>query len=204
MSRSRPTPKIYAALGICLGGLTFVLAACADGLLDPGSLQEAAAESVLEMSQDHYQEAATTRARRRWLRRVRRATRDFRRLSVAQESGYDVQATPCQETDAGGMGYHFANFGLLDDKLEETRPEILLYEPRPGGREKLVAVEYAIPYAFAPRDGEPPELHGVAFNQNDVFDLWVLHAWAWKKNPAGTFEGWNPRVSCRFDDQEAH
>jgi hypothetical protein len=23
-----------------------------------------------------------------------------------------------------------------------------------------------------------------------------LHAWVWKRNPAGTFAMWNPRVEC--------
>lgn len=186
--------------GLLLATAVLAITACGDTLVAP------AGSPPLEATVEHstggeYEQRSTRRARRRWLRQLRRATRPFKRLSVAQSSGYDVQATPCQESETGGMGYHFANFGLLDGTLEETRPEILLYEPRPGGREKLVAVEYAIPYTEWAREDDPPEIHGVAFNRNDVFQLWVMHAWVWKHNPDGTFASWNPRVSCRYDDQ---
>jgi hypothetical protein len=35
--------------------------------------------------------------------------------------------------------------------------------------------------------------------------FYSLHAWVWKRNPAGTFAMFNPRVTChRGDDDEGH
>ena len=45
---------------------------------------------------------------------------------------------------------------------------------------------------------EPPSVHGLSFHRNEVFQLWVIHAWIGKNNPAGTFTDWNPEVACRF------
>ncbi len=193
MTRNQGTAGLFIAAAL------FLLNACDNTPVEP--VQAPLPLTAVEHpNQETYTHDNSARARRRWLRKLRRATRPFRRYSVAESAGYDVQATGCEESEAGGMGYHFANFDLLDGVLEETRPEILLYAPVPGGGEKLVAVEYAIPYTEWDREDEPPQIHGVSFNRNDVFNLWVLHVWAWKYNPEGTFEGWNPRVSCDVED----
>lgn len=191
-----------AALGMALS-VALISVACADSPSSPDGFDPAAFEESTGVELTESQAPANVRerrARRRWLRRLRRATRQYRDFDRAIDAGYDVQATPCQQTDAGGMGYHYANFGLIDGQLEPLRPEILLYEPQRNGRWRLVAVEYAIPYADWDDSLEPPEIHGVPFVRNDVFNLWVLHAWVFKKNPAGTFEGWNPRVTCDYDE----
>lgn len=31
---------------------------------------------------------------------------------------------------------------------------------------------------------------------NEALGVYVLHAWVFKKNPAGTFEDWNAKMSC--------
>jgi len=95
---------------------------------------------------------------------------------------------------AGGMGLHYVNLGLLDTELDVTKPEALLYEPGPGGKPVLVAVEYAIP-ADLWTSATPPMLFGQELTVNS-FGLYALHVWAWKNNPSGTFASWNPRVSC--------
>ena len=59
-----------------------------------------------------------------------------------------------------------------------------------------MAVEYIIPYAFHSRESAPPVLFGKPFVQNDVFQLWGLHAWVWENNPSGMFANWNPNVNC--------
>jgi hypothetical protein len=79
-------------------------------------------------------------------------------------------------------------------RVEE--PELLLYEPEQNGRLRLVAVEYIIPYTAHSRAAAPPVLFGQPFKQNDVFQLWGLHAWVWRENPSGIFADWNPRVTC--------
>ena len=96
----------------------------------------------------------------------------------------------------GGMGFHYGNVGLIDGSVQVDQPELLLYQPLENGRLKLVAVEYIIPYTFVPRDAPAPVLFGQTFSQNDTFQLWGLHVWAWKENPSGLFAPWNPRVSC--------
>ena len=62
------------------------------------------------------------------------------------------------------------------------------------GRQRLVAVEYAVP--IAAWGDVAPVLHGVEFHRNDGLGLWVLHVWHFKSNPAGMFTDWNPTVSC--------
>ncbi len=99
---------------------------------------------------------------------------------------------------AGGMGLHFVKGSLIDGEVSLTEPEALLYEPGPGGKNVLVAVEYAIPEGMWTGD-TPPMLFGQEFKVNS-FGLWALHVWAWKDNPspAGIFASWNPRVSCQY------
>ena len=96
----------------------------------------------------------------------------------------------------GGMGFHFGKTTAIDATADVLEPEVLLYEPEKNGSLRLVAVEYIIPYALRPRNGPPPTLFGQPFVQNDAFELWGLHAWVWRNNPAGMFADWNPDVNC--------
>ena len=146
---------------------------------------------------DLARDGTPSRNHRAWLRRLRRTTAPFRRFRVAEAAGYAAQLTPCQVTEAGGMGFHYGNPALIDGIVEEQEPEVLLYEPTRSGELRLVAVEYIVPFTAWPAD-EPPALNGVSFHRNNTFGLWVLHAWVWKHNPTGVFQDWNPRVSCRF------
>ncbi|MGZ3333450.1 MAG: hypothetical protein ACXU9O_15130 [Gemmatimonadaceae bacterium] len=129
---------------------------------------------------------------------LRRVTAPFHDFDEAGEAGWSAQITPCMvdPAGAGGMGFHYGNVGLIDGTARVDQPELLLYEPESNGRLRLVAVEYIIPYTFHSRDAAPPVLFGQKFIQNDVFQLWGLHAWVWKDNPAGIFANWNPRVNC--------
>ena len=130
------------------------------------------------------------------LARVRRATAPFHRLEQARAAGWDTDITGCMEhPEFGGMGHHYANLELLDDQVELERPEALLYEPRNGSM-RLVAVEYIVPFD-AWEEPDPPSLFGRDFVANEGFQVWALHAWIWRDNPAGMFEDWNPRVSCQ-------
>ena len=129
---------------------------------------------------------------------LRRVTARFHSFETAAAAGWAAQITPCM-TDpagAGGMGFHYGNPALIDGAARVEEPELLLYEPEPNGRLRLVAVEYIIPYAAHSRDAAPPELFGQPFKQNDAFQLWGLHAWVWRENPSGIFADWNPRVTC--------
>jgi hypothetical protein len=129
---------------------------------------------------------------------LRQVTASFHDFNTATKAGWSAQITPCM-TDpagAGGMGFHYGNTSLIDGTASVDKPQLLLYEPEKNGRLALVAVEYIIPYTFHSRDAAPPTLFGQPFIQNDVFQLWGLHAWVWKENPSGIFANWNPKVNC--------
>lgn len=129
---------------------------------------------------------------------VRAATKAFSDTAVAHAAGYPTTNTPpcLADSTMGGMGQHFVNRALVDDKVELEHPEILLYSQQPGGKVKLVAVEYIIPYRLVPRDSTAPRIFGRAMLQNDPLKLWNLHVWAYEENPSGLFAEWNPAVKC--------
>jgi len=132
------------------------------------------------------------------LERVRTATRPFRDTAAAHAAGYPIATLPpcLSDATAGGMGHHYVNRALVDDRLEVEHPEILLYAPADGGKLKLVAVEYIVPYRLAPREGDAPRIFGRALLPTDELKVWHLHVWAWEKNSAGLFADWNPAVKC--------
>jgi hypothetical protein len=140
---------------------------------------------------------ATTSAQGRDLETLRQVTAPFRTFSAATAAGWSAHITPCMaDSQAGGMGDHFGNTALIDGSLAVNEPELLLYEPQADGSKELVAVEYIVPYTAHGRSEAPPELFGQKFKQNDTFELWGLHVWAWKSNPSGLYADWNPRVNC--------
>ena len=128
---------------------------------------------------------------------LRRVTAPFQRFDRAAAAGWAAKITSCMsDPAAGGMGFHYGNPALIDGEVRVDEPELLLYEPEANGRRRLVAVEYIVPYTFHGRDAEPPVLFGRQFTQNDAFQLWGLHVWAWEQNPSGLYASWNPRVTC--------
>jgi len=132
------------------------------------------------------------------LAQLRSATARFHEDTLAaRNAGYTVQLTGCMtDPTRGGMGFHYGNPSLIDATVNVREPEVLLYEPEKNGRYRLVGVEFIIPYTIRPRGATPPSLFGQDFKQNDIFQLWALHAWVWRNNPSGTFADWNPEVNC--------
>jgi hypothetical protein len=130
------------------------------------------------------------------LAQVRRATAAFHDVAAAEAEGYE-EFLPCFENPGvGGMGQHYVDLAATFDDggaVEATHPEALVYEVRPDGRLKLVAVEYIVPADFVD-PANPPELFGEHFHENTSLGVWVLHAWIWQANPTGVFEDWNPRI----------
>ena len=58
---------------------------------------------------------------------------------VQQASGSTKPDAYCASgADGGAVGIHFVNFGLVDDVLNPVEPEVLYYEPLPGGGIRLV------------------------------------------------------------------
>jgi len=140
---------------------------------------------------------ASGAAELRDLATLRRVTARFHDFDTAVGAGWSAKITACMSDPVlGGMGFHYGNTALIDGTARVDQPELLLYEPEQNGRLRLVAVEYIIPYAFHSRDAAPPVLFGHEFQQNDVFQLWGLHAWVWKENASGMFANWNPAVNC--------
>jgi hypothetical protein len=125
------------------------------------------------------------------------ATAAFQDVAAAESAGYGstIDALGCFESsEEGGMGLHYLNEGLMDDQVDVTQPEALVYEMNADGEiAGLVAHEYIVP-VDAWTSEEPPSLFGLEFHQHPVLPLWVLHAWIWKDNPAGMFNDWNPKV----------
>lgn len=140
---------------------------------------------------------------------ARAATAGYHNNDAALAAGYgefkDAQGIACiDQPGAGGMGIHFANVALVGDgEVNAATPEALVYEPKPNGRLRLVAVEYIVFQAdWDATHSSPPSLFGQEFelmsapNRYGLPPFYELHAWIWKHNPSGMFNDWNPRVSC--------
>jgi hypothetical protein len=113
------------------------------------------------------------------------------------------------EGGLGAMGQHYVNPTLLGDAtFDLSNPEVLVYEPVPNGKMRLVAVEF-VELVQAWPESSPPQLFGreltlVPFpNRYGVPAFYEIHVWLWKNNPSGTFSDWNPNVSCHgMGDEE--
>ena len=135
---------------------------------------------------------------------VRDATRQFQDPEAAKRAGYLPQFGCVTGSSEGVMGVHFVNGALvMDPTLNVSEPELLVYEPLPGNRLRLVAVDYLVFSGdWNAHNPGPPELMGQLFhlfeapNRFGLPEFFTLHVWAWKDNPQGTFANWNPNVSC--------
>lgn len=125
---------------------------------------------------------------------VRRVTSRFHSTRQAEAAGY-TPAEHCVASPLGGMGMHWVNMNLVDPVFDPLHPEVMLYEPGPNGRPKLVGVEYIVIDVGQPR----PAFDGHAFDVGGTpvpVAHWSLHVWVHRDNPSGVFAPFNPRVSC--------
>ena len=135
---------------------------------------------------------------------VREVTERFRDVKVAEAEGYALKFGCVSGGEYGAMGLHYVNFPLvLDGVLDPTRPEIVIYEPLPNGRLRLVGADYLVLASdWDSKNAAPPELMGQLLhlfespNRFGLPDFYTLHVWAWKENPTGTFTNWHAKVSC--------
>jgi hypothetical protein len=138
------------------------------------------------------------------LKIVRDSTERFKDVRVAMAEGYALQFGCVSGSDAGAMGLHYVNGSLVNSGvLDATRPQIVIYEPMPGGGLKLIGADYlVIADAWNAKHSSPPELMGQLFhlfespNRFGLPAFYTLHVWAWKDNPNGAFVNWHPQVSC--------
>jgi hypothetical protein len=135
---------------------------------------------------------------------VREATRRFQDPNVAMSENYFPQFGCVSGSSEGAMGVHFVNDALVaNPEVDLAKPELLVYEPLPGGRFQLVAADYLVTsQQWFENNQAPPQLQGQLFhlfeapNRFGLPEFFTLHVWAWKENPQGTFANWNPNVSC--------
>jgi len=135
---------------------------------------------------------------------VRDATERYKDVNAAKADGFQLVFGCVQGPDAGAMGMHFLNPSRISTNLDPTRPQIVIYEPQPDGKLKLIGADFLVFAADWDKanPGNPPQLMGQLFHFFDApnrFGLpafYTLHVWAWKNNPNGAFVNWHPNVSC--------
>ena len=125
------------------------------------------------------------------MEKLRAAITPYDFIAHAEHDGYDTEVTGYRPH----MGYHYLNAGLLDDKFEVEKPELLLYAPDDNNDLKFVAVEYAVP--IEDLNNPPPAPEGFkgdadVWEINTEFKLWTLHVWVKLENPNGIFASHNP------------
>ena len=146
------------------------------------------------------------------VRDVQDATRKYRFVSdpAGPGDGFSLVLGCVSGGDFGAMGLHYLNGARLGDgEIKLAEPEIILFEPVPGGKIRITGVDYIVFKAdWDPKHTNPdgsinsPQLNGQLFhffdepNRFNLKAFYTLHVWAWKNNPLGTFTNWNPNVSC--------
>ena len=135
---------------------------------------------------------------------VREATERFRDVAVAEAEGYQLMFGCVSGPDSGAMGLHYVNLTLVGDgELDPARPEIVIYEPGPNGRRRLIGADFLVFAADWDKKGiGTPQLMGQLMhliespNRYGLPAFYTLHVWAWKENPTGMFVNWHAKVSC--------
>jgi hypothetical protein len=138
------------------------------------------------------------------VRIVRESTERFQDVAVAEAEGYHLLFGCVSGPDSGAMGLHYVNLSLVGDgELDPTRPEIVIYEPTPNGRLRLIGADYLVfADAWDQKGVGTPQLMGQLlhlFESPNRFGLpafYTLHVWAWKENPTGMFVNWHSKISC--------
>lgn len=139
------------------------------------------------------------------IRIVRESTERFKDVRVAESEGYALMFGCVTGPDAGAMGLHYVNGQILSrNELDPTKPQIVIYEPQPDGKLRLVGADFVVfAEAWDKRNQGPPQLMGQLFhyfeapNRFGLPPFYTLHVWAWKDNPNGAFVNWHPNVSCK-------
>jgi len=136
---------------------------------------------------------------------VRQSTEQFKNVAVAEAAGYALQFGCVSGDDSGAMGLHYVNADLVNSGiLDPTRPQIVIYEPTPGGGLRLIGADFLVlADTWNATHSAPPQLMGQLFhlftspNRFGLPAFYTLHVWAWKQNPNGAFVNWHPNVSCQ-------
>lgn len=187
------TPMQYALVALAIATVLTLSSQAQDSQSNPSTMNH-----EMVSNQNNRQAGALIRI-------VRQATARFKDVSVAESEGYQLQFGCVSGPDAGAMGLHFVNGAIVaSGVLDATRPQIVIYEPQPDGRLKLIGADYLlIASAWDASHSGPPQLMGQLFhyfespNRFGLPAFYTLHVWAWKDNPNGAFVNWHPNVSCQ-------
>jgi hypothetical protein len=139
---------------------------------------------------DHSDDWRDNDDQRRLVRILRHVTDDYRWLENAKEDGYKKITECIEHPRKGAMGFHYAKQGLIDNKTDARKPEVLVYMPNKYGRYKLVAAE------FISTAAKRPSIAGIKFENGPFPGSFALHAWVWRDNPKGMFAAYNPDLRC--------
>ena len=136
------------------------------------------------------------------------ASARFHSIQQAEAAGY-VVASPCIESPAGGMGFHYENAGA--DGRRRDRPgagrRSSSTRRKRNGELELVAVEYwkrdADGSLMTQRRQDRPVVLGQSVRRADAWSqpghagaLRPARLWLYETNPSGRFAPFNPAVSC--------
>ena len=198
------------------GRSTMYLACSALGVLALASAPapHAADNAATQVATTQHHGGNNQRRKNELVKIVRQATWKYRDVEVAEGDGYGLLFGCVSGEDYGAMGLHYVNLGLymksateFDDKIDAWQPEIVIYEPTPSGRPKLIGADYIVDAAtWNATHAQAPELNGQMFhyfaapNRFGLPAFYTLHVWAWKDNPTGTFVNWHENVSCDAHD----
>lgn len=171
-----------------------------------GSLRAVAEEGPARSatSSQHHSVDSKKRQEGELVKIVRESTARFKDPAAAEAEGYQLMFGCVSGPDAGAMGLHYVNMSLVGaGVLDATRPQIVIYEPLPDGRRRLIGADYLLlADAWDAKNAGPPQLMGQLFhlfeapNRFGLPPFYTLHVWAWKDSPTGTFVNWNHNVSC--------
>ena len=139
--------------------------------------------------------AAKKTAEEELFKLLRSATSRFHSTTQAMKEGHLPDDHCVSVPGLGGMGYHWVNPDLVDPEYDVLKPEAVLYATGPGGKLRLIALEYIVVNV-----GQAPPMFG-----NQPFDVggtplpvphWSLHVWLYEDNPSGIFKPFNPKITC--------
>ena len=135
------------------------------------------------------------------LRSVHSVNARFHSVEQAERAGYVPFYVCAEQPGVGTMGQHYVDFDLVaDPAIDPLHPEALVYEPRPDGSLKLVAIEWV---RVGPEEASAPTVLGqpmIRVGGTNRYGItpgfYERHYWLYRDNPLGAFSDWNPTVSC--------
>jgi hypothetical protein len=131
------------------------------------------------------------------LKSVKQATSRFHSTTQAIQAGYQPDDHCVSAPGLGGMGYHWVNPSLVDGVFDPLKPEAILYATGPGGKMRIIGLEYIVLNMRQARPmfgSQPFDVGGAPPLGNTPH--WTLHVWLYEDNPSGMFKPFNPNISC--------